>query len=135
MERTACLLAVAALAAATLVAGCGGDDNDTDTSCQTPVDSALQAAVGAHVGTLRVDAGSDEGDADRVDTDICRTSQDRATATVTVVGLRDDSVRDHRHELTLEHRADGEWRVTGDRHTYRCQAGRGQQSFAATLCV
>jgi hypothetical protein len=76
-----------------------------------------------------------EGDADRVEVIVCKTSDTRATATVTVFGQRDDSVRDTRHELVLDKLVVDGWVVSNDVTTYRCQPGRGHQDFSSELCV
>ncbi|MGH2942512.1 MAG: hypothetical protein ACRDLN_07045 [Solirubrobacteraceae bacterium] len=123
---TGCLLV--ALAAA----GCGGDDGKAQ-ECQ-PGDAALEAAARRHVDTIVVAGKAVEGDADRVTVDVCRTSDEDATATVTVFGVRDDSVRDQRHRLTLE-RKDGAWAIVRDLDTHRCRKGRGHQDFSSLRCT
>jgi hypothetical protein len=123
---TGCLLAVLA------AAGCGGDD-DQAKDCR-PGDAALEAAARDHVDTIVIAGKAVEGDADRVTVDVCRTSDEEATATVTVLGVRDDSVRDQRHQLTLERR-DGRWAIVRDLDTQRCRKGRGHQDFSSLRCT
>ncbi|MGI9099955.1 MAG: hypothetical protein ACR2H2_15935 [Solirubrobacteraceae bacterium] len=133
MRRT--LLTGCLLAAAT-VAGCGGNDDDdkqAQTGCR-PAEAGLEAAARKHVDTIVVGAKAVESDADRVTVDACRTSDEDATATVTVYGVRDDSVRDQRHRLTLE-RKDGAWVIVRDLDTHRCRKGRGHQDFSSLRCV
>ena len=123
----ACLLAALALGA------CGGDDDDNkSTACQSGSDAALEAAARAHVDTIVVGA-NEVGDADKIDVEQCRTSDEDATATVTVEGIRDDSVRDQRHELTLEKR-NARWAIVRDLDTQRCREGRGHQDFSSIQC-
>ena len=126
--RTGCLLAAVALA------GCGGDDDDkqAQTRC-LPADAALEAAARTHVDTIVIGAKAVEGDADRVTVDACRTSDEDATATVTVFGVRDDSIRDQRHRLTLQ-RKDGAWAIVRDLDTHRCRKGRGHRDFSSLQC-
>jgi hypothetical protein len=59
----------------------------------------------------------------------------QTTATVTVYGQRDDSVRDTRHELVLDKLVAQGWVVSSDVTTYRCQPGRGHQDFSPDLCA
>jgi hypothetical protein len=129
MKRT---LFTGCLLAAVAVAGCGGDDR-AQTRCD-PADAALKAAARKHVDTIVVGAKAVEGDAQRVTVDACRTSDEDATATVTVFGVRDDSVRDQRHQLTLE-RKSARWVVVRDLDTQRCRKGRGHQDFSSLKCV
>ena len=104
------------VAAALLLAGCGGDSDEP--AGPGPFEVALD-----HVG---------ERDADAIDQDTV-VEDDEATVTLTFEGLRDDSVRAERHVITLV--PDGEsWRVVEDEVTYRCHEGRGQQQFSAELC-
>lgn len=141
-------LLTAVLAATVLAAGCGGDDSkkssggssggqsDSDFGgggdCQD-ADDALQKAARDHVGPLTVKAGGGEGTVDRITVEVCRTTEENATATVTVYGMSDDSVRDVRHDIRLI-KTGGLWQVTDDQDTTRCQPGRGPQEFSGTLC-
>ncbi|MGH2841761.1 MAG: hypothetical protein ACRDKY_13150 [Solirubrobacteraceae bacterium] len=147
-------LLVAFLAVVALAAGCGGDD-DSKTSgsssgtsggdnvfagegkCKGDVEAGLEKAAREHPGPLKVaEDGGGEGEAgsvDRIDVDICQTDDENATAVVVVYGLRDDSVRDVRHEMRLI-KSGGIWQVTDDQDSRRCQKGRGQQTFEGTNC-
>jgi hypothetical protein len=132
MRRT---LLAGCLLAAVAAAGCGGDDNDKQAQTRCLSSSpALEAAARKHVDTIVVGAKAIKSDADRVTVDACRTSDEDATATVTVLGVRDDSVRDQRHRLTLQ-RKDGAWVIVRDLDTQRCRKGRGHQDFSSLRCV
>jgi hypothetical protein len=123
---TTCLIAGLALSA------CGGDDKKVSKKCLAG-DPALDAAARTHVETIIV--GTREvGTADNVAVDACRTSDQDATATVTVEGLRDDSVRDQRHQITLRKR-NGKWAIVRDLDTQRCRDGRGHQDFSSLACT
>jgi CO dehydrogenase/acetyl-CoA synthase alpha subunit len=131
MTRT--LLAGLLLVGATLSA-CGNDDkNKTATTCLGN-DPALTAAAREHAHVIVVGAKVVKSEADRVQVDTCRTTDTNATATVTVFGIRDDSVRDLRHQMTLERRS-ARWLVVRDNDTQRCRKGRGHQDFSSLKCV
>jgi hypothetical protein len=129
MRRT---LLTGCLLTAIAVAACGGGDR-AQTRCE-PADATLEAAARKHADTIVVGAKAVEGGAQRVAVDACRTSDEDATATVTVFGVRDDSVRDQRHRLTLQ-RKDGAWVIVRDLDTQRCRTGRGHQDFSSLRCV
>jgi hypothetical protein len=133
---------VALLVAGALVgAGCGGSDGKSGSSgsgggngergnvfggggdCKG-ADDALRKAARDHVAGV---------DADSITVDVCRKDDEDALATVTVNGLRDDSVRDVRHELRLI-KVGGLWQVTDDQDSRRCQKGRGHQEFSGEIC-
>jgi hypothetical protein len=122
-----CLLAALALGACG-----GGDDDQKNTACQSGSDAALEAAARDHVDTIVVGA-KEVGNADKVDVTACKTSDKEATAVVTVGGIRDDSVRDQRHQLTLEKR-NARWAIVRDLDTQRCREGRGHQDFSSIQC-
>jgi hypothetical protein len=103
-------------------------------SCRPP-EPELHNAARSVVGDITVAKPGIEGDADRVEVIVCKTTDSRATATVTVYGQRDDSVRDTRHELVLDKLVARGWVVSSDVATYRCQPGRGHQDFAPDLCA
>jgi CO dehydrogenase/acetyl-CoA synthase alpha subunit len=131
MTRT--LLAGLLLVGAALGA-CGNDDkNKTATKCLSN-DPALTAAARDHADVIVVGAKVVRSEADRVQVDTCRTTDTNATATVTVLGIRDDSIRDQRHQMTLERRS-GRWIVVRDNDTQRCRKGRGHQDFSSLKCV
>jgi hypothetical protein len=98
-------------------------------------DAELEQAARAVAGNVTLPSPGVEGDVDEVKVEICRTTETAATATVTLLGHRDDSVQDSRHALTLEKQAGTGWVVTKDVTTYRCRPGRGQQEFSPALCV
>jgi len=62
-------------------------------------------------------------------------SGDSATATLTLEGLMDDSVRAQRYELDLSRRDDGTWKVESASWSQRCHEGRGHQDFSPEPCV
>jgi hypothetical protein len=122
-----CLIALLA------VTGCG---SGATTNCKLPPDRALLLAVRAHAdtgGKITLPNGNDKGNASRLTISACQTSATEATATLTVFGMTDPSVRDLRHGVKLERR-NGTWEVTGDAHTQRCQPGHGSQEFSSDKC-
>jgi hypothetical protein len=123
---------LAGLVLASVALGACGDDENARKDCESG-DRALEAAAREHVKVIVIGARTVKGQADRVQVDICRTSDENATATATVFGIRDDSVRDQRHRMTLE-RKDGRWVVVRDLDTQRCREGRGHQDFSSVLC-
>ena len=131
MTRT--LLAGLLLACAALSA-CGGDDKDKIATKCLSEDPALTAAARDHAHVIVVGTKVVKSEADRVQVDTCRTTDTNATATVTVFGIRDDSVRDQRHQMTLERR-NARWIVVRDNDTQRCRKGRGHQDFSTLKCV
>jgi len=152
--RRAGSLFVVCLVAAAVAGGCGGDDDKSsggpgggETSSDNPgnvfgkggdckdSDAGLEKAARDHVASFKVaeDGAPEGGSADRISVDICRTTDDEAIATVTVFGLRDDSIRDVKHEMRLI-KSGGIWQVTDDQDSQRCQAGRGQQEFSGSRC-
>ena len=58
-----------------------------------------------------------------------------ASASLTLEGLFDDSVRAERYELELSGRDDGTWKVESATWSQRCQPGRGHQTFSPAPCV
>jgi hypothetical protein len=126
------LLATCLLAAVGLASCGGGDDKNANKKCLA-ADPALDAAARSHVDTIIV-GRKQVGTADKISADACRTSAEDATATVTVEGLRDDSVRDQRHQLTLKKR-NGRWAIVRDLDTQRCREGRGHQDFSSLVCT
>jgi hypothetical protein len=122
------------LLAAVALGACGSDDKDKNaqTKC-LPDEPGLEAAARAHAKVIVIGAKAVKGEADHVQVDTCRTSDKNATATVTVLGIRDDSVRDQRHQLTLE-RKDARWVIVRDLDTQRCREGRGHQDFSSLVC-
>jgi hypothetical protein len=59
----------------------------------------------------------------------------RVLVEVITANYRDDSVFAGRYQLTLERRPDNALRFVGGQFANACQPGRGQQDFAAALCV
>jgi CO dehydrogenase/acetyl-CoA synthase alpha subunit len=123
-------LLISCLLAGTALGACGGDKKANTDCLSSP--AALEAAARAHVDTIVVGI-KDVGDADSIKVDTCRTSDEDATATVTVQGIRDDAVRDQRHQLTFEKR-DARWTIVRDLDTQRCRTGRGHQDFSSIQC-
>lgn len=126
------LAVFAACLAAAVVAGCG---SGATTNCKVPPDRALLLAVRAHAGPIVLPTQTREGNAGRLTITACQTSASEATATLSVFSLSDDSVRDIRHEMTLERKGAGKWTVTEDAHQQRCYRGRGSQTFSSAKCV
>lgn len=60
----------------------------------------------------------------------------RETAVIlrTIIGLADDSVRGVRFRIELK-RNQNRWEIIWVGRQFRCQPGRGQQDWAATLCI
>jgi hypothetical protein len=131
MRRT---LLAGLLLAGVVLGACGNDDDNAQATCQSGDDPALEAVAREHANVIIVGAKVVKADADRVEVETCRTSDEDATATVTVFGIRDDSVRDQRHQLTLERR-NARWVVVRDLDTQRCRKGRGHQDFSSLKCV
>ena len=123
-------LAPVCLIAVLVASGCG---SGATTNCRVPPDRALLLAVRAHAGPVTLPNGPDKGNASRLTISACQTSPTEATATLTVFGQTDESVRDIRHGVKLEKRAN-RWQVTGDAHTQRCQPGHGSQEFSNAKC-
>jgi len=124
------LLATSLFACLALVA-CGGDDKKASTTCLSP-DKTIDSAAAKHVDKIVVGV-KDVGDADKVEVTSCRTSDEDATATVTVRGVRDALVKDQRHKLTLK-RKNNNWVLTQDLDTQRCREGHGHQNFSSLQC-
>ena len=119
------------LIALLIVSGCG---SGATTNCKAPPDRALLLAVRAHAGPITLPNGPDKGNASRLTISACQTSSTEATATLTVFGLSDESLRDIRHGVKLDKQRAGRWDVTGDAHTQRCQPGHGSQEFSNSKC-
>lgn len=131
MRRT---LLAGSLLLGVVLGACGSDENDkTATECLS-ADPEIEAAAREHAKVIVVGAKVVGGEADRVEVDTCRTTDENATATVTVFGIRDDSIRDQRHQMTLERR-NARWVVVRDNDTHRCRKGRGHQDFSSVKCV
>jgi hypothetical protein len=114
---------------------CGNDDeNKTQAKCLSGDDPGLEAAAREHAKVIVVGAKAVRSEADRVQVDTCRTSDTNATATVTVFGIRDKSVSDQRHQMTLERKA-ARWLVVRDLDTRRCRKGHGHQDFSSLQCT
>ena len=139
-------LLVLCLLIALLGAGCGGDDDKSSGSSGEAsgeasgggdclqADEDLTKAARDHVGPLKVaTGGGEEGSVDRISVDVCKKSDEEATAVVIVYGMRDDSIRDVRHEVGLI-KVGPLWQVNNDLDTRRCQKGRGQQDFSGDIC-
>ncbi len=129
MKRPTLLLA--GLLAGLVLASCGDDDKKVSKDCLPGSDPALEAAARAHVDKIIV--GAKPVEADKVEVDTCRTSDEDATATVTVLGVKDKSVRDQRHQVTLE-KQNAKWAVVRDLDTQRCREGHGHEKFSSVQC-
>ena len=60
---------------------------------------------------------------------------DTASASLTLDGLFDDSVRSRRYDFELSRRSDGTWNVDSASWAQRCHEGRGHQTFSPELCL
>ena len=123
-------VAPACLLAAAVAAGCG---SGATTKCKAPPDRALLQAVRAHAGPIVLRSDKERGNAAQLTITACQTSETEATATLTIFGLRNESIQDMRHGVRLERRA-GKWTVTADAHSRRCQPGRGSREFSTARC-
>ena len=74
-----------------------------------------------------------DDDADRVTVDVLSESSYEAVALVTLLGLRDDSVRDERLRLTYT-RVGEAWELIQAGRQVRCQSGRGPEDWSADAC-
>lgn len=120
----------ACLMAAAVAAGCG---SGATAKCKQPPDRALLQAVRAHAGRIVLRTDRERGNAAQLTITACQTSDSEATATLTVFGLRNESIQDMRHGVRLERRA-GRWTVTADEHSRRCQPGHGSREFSTARC-
>ena len=144
--------ALAALAAAAvLVGGCGGDDDEPGWAGppRAAPDGALEVgAFNAHLDERDDDADASPlaaaaeflqlGRQQATTTSIEVTSppEGRTTATAVAVldGILDDSVRGVRYTVELRRRGAG-WRLASARREQRCHEGRGHREFSPELCV
>jgi len=125
-------LLTAALLGALAIASCGGSDKKVSKDCLPGTDAALEAAARAHVD--RIILGAKPVKADKVVVDACKTGDEDATATITVVNVADKLVADQRHQVTLA-RKQGKWAVVGDLDSMRCRQGHGHDnSFSGVEC-
>ena len=74
-----------------------------------------------------------EDDADRVTVDVLSESSYEAVALVTLLDLRDDSVRDERLRLTYTRVGDA-WELIQAGRQVRCQPGRGPGGWSDAAC-
>jgi hypothetical protein len=58
----------------------------------------------------------------------------QVVATVERVGLQDDSLSAIRYRFYIQRQANGQWEIKKAGQQFRCQAGRGHQNWAETLC-
>jgi hypothetical protein len=65
---------------------------------------------------------------------ITYTAQDQAVILRTIIGLAEDSVSGVRFRVELK-RNQNRWEIIWVGRQFRCQPGRGQQDWAATLCL
>ena len=120
----------ACLVAAAVASGCG---EGATTRCKSPPDGALLQAVREHAGPIVLRTDKKRGNAAQLTITACQTSESEATATLTIFGLRNESIQDMRHGVRLERRA-GKWAVTADAHSRRCQPGHGSREFSTARC-
>jgi hypothetical protein len=132
MRAMKLLMLTACVLCGLLLAACGGGDKKASKDCLSPVDKGLDGAARKHVETIVVGT-KDVGDADKINVDICRTSDSDATAVVTVLGVRDKLIEDQRHQLTLQ-RKNSNWVIVRDLDTLRCRNGHGHRDFSSLLC-
>lgn len=101
-----------------------------------PADDVLEGYTAASSPEAVADAVARryDGEADRVETRVLAASALEATALVTALGLRDDSVRDERLRLTMVP-VDGTWELVGAARQVRCQDGRGHADWGPELCL
>ncbi|MBV5260776.1 hypothetical protein FLX56_20380 [Synechococcus moorigangaii CMS01] len=59
----------------------------------------------------------------------------QSTVTITQEGLLDDSVQGQRFTITLTKNEAGTWTVGDRQTTWRCQPGRGSQTYSPELCL
>jgi hypothetical protein len=59
---------------------------------------------------------------------------DDPVLTVTLTNLGDDSVDAERFRISLHRADDGRFRFAGGERTFRCQSGRGHQTFETSWC-
>ena len=99
-------------------------DDVLDAAVTGPSPEAVAEAVAARYGR----------DAGRVAADVLSRGSYEATALVTLLDLRDDSVRDERLRLTLTPVGDG-WRPVEAGRQVRCQPGRGHADWGPGTCL
>ena len=82
-----------------------------------------------------VEAGA--SDAAQLSFRVTSSGEDRtpASASLTLDGLLDDSVRAQRYELELSRRDDGTWKIESASWAQRCQEDRGHQAFSPAPCL
>jgi hypothetical protein len=146
----AALVGALALAAVLAVGGCGGDDDEPErwpgpgeglgrldvAAFNEYAEEADETWRRAPALTASEFARVDTAEA-RVTTVAATTGPEggpRATATVTLDGLLDDSVRARRYVLGLTRDDDGDWQLESALATQRCWPRRGHQGFAPTAC-
>ena len=94
-----------------------------------PWERDLVSVVNAFVEAGASDAGSRSFES---------TSRDEgatATATLTLDGLFDDSVRAQRYDFELTRRADRTWEIMSATWAQRCRQARGHQDFSPEPCL
>ncbi len=125
-------VAIACLLAGLALGACGGDEKKKNAACRTGDDDpALTAAARAHVD--RIIVGAKPVDARKVEVDTCQTGDEDATATVTVLGVKDTLIADQRHGVRLE-KQNAKWAIVRDLDTQRCRKGHGHRDFSGLQC-
>ena len=100
-----------------------------------PADDVLEGSNAASTPEVAAEAiarryGDDAG---RVEVDVLAESTYEATALVTLLDLRDDSIRDERLLLTYTP-VGGSWELIDAGRQVRCHVGRGHQDWSAAAC-
>ncbi len=100
-----------------------------------PADDVLERANAASSPDVAAEvvARRYADDAGQVTVDVLTESSYEATALVTLLDLRDDSVRDERLLLTYTP-VGGTWELIDAGRQVRCQPGRGHQTWSAAAC-
>lgn len=108
----------------------------SDLGAFAPADDVLERANAASSPEVAAEAVARRysDDAGRVTVDVLAESTYEATALVTLLDLRDDSVRDERLLLTYTPVA-GAWELIDAGRQVRCQPGRGHPDWSAAACL
>jgi hypothetical protein len=114
--------------------------NPNPRTAYRPVElSRLAAAklVGSHPATPIFEAFNPSSEQQSAQLDLRYPDSKRAIAILTLNGLQDDSVRDQRYRVELVQQGSVEkpqWKIVWAGQQFRCQRGRGQQTWSSQLC-